>query len=133
MATVIFETQSDLSTWRDKHPALADRFASIRPALDKLIQAFANFRCMVSGVLKIVTPCQKSWIPQIRQLEGFSRFLLGPSELELTAITGSDAVVIFNVGDIRDDAIVVGDVGVEETGPTTDVLHRRIDFAFSLF
>jgi hypothetical protein len=48
----------------------------------------------------------------IRRLDGFDRFLLGPSEVELKALSEQGPIVIFNVSDIRSDAILINQEGI---------------------
>jgi hypothetical protein len=110
IATLSLETQSDLSPLRAMYPALADRFDSIRRALENSHSSFHELQMNVDLGIEHCYSLSKeldTLISRIRQLEGFDRFLLGPSEIELTAIAGSDAIVIFNVTDIRSDAIIV--------------------------
>lgn len=46
-------------------------------------------------------------LSSIRAIEGFQQFLLGPSKSELLAMAEDGPIVIFNVNEIRSDAIIV--------------------------
>lgn len=48
-----------------------------------------------------------SLLSSVRALPGFERFLLGPSELELISLAEFGPIVVFNVSDIRSDALLV--------------------------
>ena len=104
------EMRSDISVLRVSYPDLAERFDFIRNLLDTpqtgIVKSQSDHqddseqRYLLSNDLDTL-------IAHIRRLERFERFLLGPSESEVKALPGSGSIVIFNVSDIRSDAIII--------------------------
>ena len=54
----------------------------------------------------------ETMVSEIRRLDGFERFLLGPSVDELIRLSSWGPIIIFNVSDIRSDVFLVATTGV---------------------
>ena len=54
-----------------------------------------------------------SIIQEIRGLESFERFLLGPSDDELLTLASKGPIVVFNVAPIRSDALLITSNGIK--------------------
>ena len=104
LASLQLEIRSDVSSLRLSHPVPAKQFDDIRLQLDTQMnsaqQSNIDHRHAVSRQLE-------SLLAQIRGLDGFERFLLGPSDREMMELAQDGAIVIFNVSHIRSDAFLV--------------------------
>jgi hypothetical protein len=59
------------------------------------------------GTRRELTKEFDSLLAAIRCLDGFERFLLGPSEFEFKTLAGNGPIVILNVSDFRSDAFLI--------------------------
>lgn len=108
--------RAEISDLRTKHVHLAEQYVKLRGQLDS-----ASF----GGVASLEEPTAKVWDPnqasarhnagqsfeqlllEIRQQDGFDRFLLGPSEDEIKAAAGEIPIVVLNVSVYRCDALII--------------------------
>ncbi|KAH7013791.1 TPR domain-containing protein [Ilyonectria destructans] len=116
------ETRGDMSMLQEKHPLLAEAFIQLRGRLDSprsLMQPHANQ--FHDAGQKLDTTIQT-----IRELPGFDRFLLPPSEDELTAIASEGPIVLVNVSYYRCDALIIEKGGLR-TLPLSSLTRREVE------
>ena len=114
IAALQLEIRSNISDLKVSHPNLAQQFETIRYQLDHAIPEAAQTDQNLEYQYRLALSKQvDSLLYEIRQLEGFHRFLLGPTEQEIKDMAEDGAIVIFNVSDIRSDALIVsrGNIG----------------------
>ena len=111
----LLDARSDITLLEEAHPNLAERFKYLRNIFDTDSEAGGDVDPF-SGTENWALRARRQYdaatdfdaiIQQIRTQEGFERFLLGPLENELISIAASGPIVIFNVSQIRSDAILV--------------------------
>ena len=113
LASLQLEVKSDISTLRTADPDLAQRFKDIRYKLNQSEGIFNNFLsidfCIDSDPERRRDLAKQfdTMLNSIRAIEGFQQFLLGPSKFELLTMAEAGSIVIFNVNEIRSDAIIV--------------------------
>lgn len=105
------EMRSDISVLRISHPTLAQQLDEIRdrlnqPPIDndeisliRLNTAYEHRRLLMSQF--------ESLLKSIRSLDGFERFLLGPSESITKELARGGAIIVFNISEIRSDAFLI--------------------------
>ena len=110
MAGMYLDTRSDTTDLRKKHPEIAEKFDSLRSELD----AIASSRSLPPSNLKSqitrrydVTKEFEELVRSIRQLEGFERFLLGPSVSDLRSLASLHSIVYVNVSRFGADAFLI--------------------------
>ncbi|KAL6405088.1 TPR Domain containing protein [Ilyonectria robusta] len=116
------ETRGDISMLQEKHPLLAETFVQLRGRLNAtkaLMQPHANQ--FHDAGQKLETTIQA-----IRELPGFDRFLLPPSEDELTAIASEGPIVLVNVSYYRCDALIIEKGGLR-TLPLSSLTRREVE------
>jgi hypothetical protein len=97
------EIRANISDFQEKHPQLAKEYIALREQLDTPVTATQrqpDQRYNASRKLERI-------VQQIRQLPGFDRFLLAPSEDELKGAAEYGPIVIINVSDHRCDALII--------------------------
>ncbi|KAK3936713.1 CHAT domain-containing protein [Diplogelasinospora grovesii] len=99
----------DISDLQDKYPLLAQEFIKLRDRLDAPARQIAQSTAVTHQVNQRYDAGQKleRLLKDIRDLPGFSRFLLAPSEAEIKAAAASGPIVVINVSDHRCDALIV--------------------------
>ena len=108
LAGLQLDLRTDISGLEDQHPALAKEFVQLRNELnsDPLHQPIQQ----TTGSQSLRYTAAKrfeSLVKEIRELNGFERFLLGPSEGEFLSLAASGPIIIFNVARVRSDAFLV--------------------------
>ncbi|RYP48546.1 hypothetical protein DL768_005585 [Monosporascus sp. mg162] len=115
IAGLLMDMRGDISDLKDKHPTLADDFASLRDELDS--PADRSTPTIPSNDIS-------SWelqakrrresdqkfgelITRIRAQPGFDRFLCPPAEDEMMAAANPDPIVVLNLSSYRCDALLV--------------------------
>jgi hypothetical protein len=102
-------TRTDLTALAEQHPEVAERFISLRDALD------ADPGLPISDTLRDLAAERRrrlgedldGVITQARTLPGFEKFLLPLTAGELLRAAGEGPVVLINVDEIRSDALVL--------------------------
>lgn len=116
------ETRTEVADLRDASPALADRFESLRDALD------VSHAEPSTGALPAAAPHGAAafaadrrrdlaerydkTIDEIRGLPGFAGFLKAPEIAELLAVAADGPIVIVNASQYRCDALIVTAGGI---------------------
>ncbi|KAI4915315.1 hypothetical protein J4E85_010440 [Alternaria conjuncta] len=117
---LLFDVRSDISALRSQHPDLATRFEHLRSSLESPA-AQASIEDATSGTNvsldfthrnNIVKQLDES-IAQIREQDGFLRFLAPPSMEEMQAIASAGPVIVINVSEYRSDAFIVASSRLE--------------------
>ena len=108
LAGLQLDLRTDISGLEDQHPALAKEFIQLRNELNSdplrhSIQQTTGSQSLRYSAAKRF----ESLVKEIRTLNGFERFLLGPSEDELLSLAASGPIIIFNVARARSDAFLV--------------------------
>jgi hypothetical protein len=120
IASLQIETRTDISVLEEQHPELAVTFRQLRDELDRPFH-YLNYR----NVYKPNEPEESSQaitqarrrhtaldkfnkiLGEIRGVDGFERFLLGPSEKEMNLLAQRGPIVVFNVAPSRSDAFLI--------------------------
>jgi hypothetical protein len=110
LAHLQLETRLDISALQSLHPDLAKEFLELREKLD--LEPPPTISVVEIQSRRFRTQEFEDLLTKIRQLEHFERFLLGPSNLELSALTKRGTVVVFNVSEFRSDALLIGKGGI---------------------
>ena len=115
IASLRFETRTDITKLRKQHPEMAEEFERLRDILDSQSPSTLNLAPSESAL----TPVSESnrrhdaslelekIIDDIRHQPNFENFLLPPREVELKVAASSGPVVVINVSSIRCDAFLV--------------------------
>jgi CHAT domain-containing protein len=113
LARLRLDTRSDISVLEEKYPEHAKRFRSLRDSLDRP-QNLDVSPTLSSHIIPDVIKDHRSLAKEfdqllitIRTLPGCNRFLLGPSEVELRQLAESGPIIVFNISEVRSDAILV--------------------------
>jgi len=107
----------ELSTLRSSHPELAEQFERLRDQLDRptgsleLMQHPGDVDIHRHDRLELSEEFN-SLVAKIRGLDGFERFLRGPSKAEIMNLAADGPIVVINVSEIRSDAIMVEKNGI---------------------
>ena len=112
---LLMDDRSDQSTLRLSHPELAAEYERLRTEVntpvhetdDPHLPRFGNTRRLEA--VRELDQC----IHQIREVPSYQRFLLGPSREELQARASDGPIVVININDIRSDAIIVTQSGIQ--------------------
>lgn len=118
MSNVYFDTRSDLTQLEKSHPELAKKFKLLRDELDpadswQCFQQTSSPENASSFVERTIKRDEASkefedTIEMIRAMDGFSRFLLGPTAHELKSFAVQGPIVFINVAlDDGGDAYLV--------------------------
>ena len=142
MASLYLEVRSELTLLEELHPALAVEFKHLRDQIDAPetsgMMTINDDLASNSSRQHALVQRFDSLVRTIRELVGFERFLLGPSQDELEALAVAGPIVVFNICKFRSDAILVtcrdirtvnlpGLKYSELTEKATDVLSRLDD------
>ncbi|MFD4604366.1 CHAT domain-containing protein, partial [Streptomyces sp. NPDC058464] len=118
------ETRSDLTDLRAHHPGLARQFAELRERLDTPMSTVASVEAgnEADGLRlqqdRLVRDRHRlaeeftALLTEIRSLDGFSSFALPPTTDELLAQGSQGPVVVFNISDLRSDALLLTTEGI---------------------
>lgn len=109
------EMRSDLGLLQAKYPQLADEYISSRNQLDSLAVSGNRSHQSVSSIPSAHQINERydagnkleQTIQDIRALPGFDRFLMAPSEQDLTSAATRGPVVVINVSIYRCDALII--------------------------
>jgi tetratricopeptide (TPR) repeat protein len=137
LAGLRLDTRSDISELEEKYPDYAKTFCSLRDQLDRP-QNFDVSATLQSHVMVDITKDHRSRAKEfdqllgtIRNLPGFDRFLLGPSSEEVRQLAMSGPIVVFNISEIRSDAILVESTRIrfiKLNVKYADVVEKTVDF-----
>jgi len=103
MASHIVDTRCDISDLADKFPEIGKRFMQLRDDIESadvgrtLLFASNKDRSELAARLHIVMDEFYQTLEEIRDLDGFENFLLGPTENELLYLARFGPIVILNV------------------------------------
>jgi len=114
MATLQLHIRSDISELERTHPEIGREFLELREQLDSVPNVLIAREDVFPSLEYRRTLSKKfdNLIDSIRLLEGFERFLLGPSEPELKDLSALGSIAVFNISEIRSDALIVTEQGV---------------------
>jgi hypothetical protein len=128
--------RTDLSSLRQHHPALAQRYHTLRLQAqtpidpdDPAVDALRHDRWCA---IRDMAVC----LADIRKLEGYERFLLEPDFSELKAEAVDGPIVVVNLTDIGSDAIIVTANGpdvVQLPGTSADLTPMSLKRAYTRF
>ncbi|MFE9187560.1 CHAT domain-containing protein [Micromonospora haikouensis] len=107
------ETRSDLTDLRDLHPATAERLEALR---DRLARAPREMVSAANGQADDYYELDREWdraVAEIRLLPGFDRFLFSPTIDEMLTAARQGPIILFSIGEIRSDALLVTTEGIE--------------------
>ena len=121
IAASLNELRADVYDLQQKHPQLAEEYISLRDQLDAptaLTRRADEFNLSAKLTRQVDQRHEtgkklEQMIEGIRRLPGFERFLLGPTENELTAAAASGPIVVINVSDYRCDALIIEKHGLQ--------------------
>ncbi|WP_371551505.1 CHAT domain-containing protein [Streptomyces sp. NBC_00554] len=117
------EIRSDLTDLREHYPGLARRFAELRERLDAPTSTTApeadiEVRGMRPQQERLVRDRHQTadeftaLLTEIRNLDGFSSFALPPTTDQLLSQASKGPVVVFNISDLRSDALLLTTEGI---------------------
>jgi hypothetical protein len=118
------ENRDELTALREQHPELADQVEQIRRSL-------ADWSTGGTSGTDEHHALALRWhqlTTDIRALPGFEHFLLPPPASELLAAAVDGPVVVFSIGDLRSDAMILTSGGIEVVslpGVTPEEVRRR--------
>ena len=113
MENLKHEVRSDLSLLKTSHPSVAQEFEDIRYQLDypRGKTCADIFSLMIdssnSETQLALSKRFDNLLGSIRELPGFDRFLLGPTETEMMHMAEHGPIVVFNVSRVRSDAFII--------------------------
>jgi tetratricopeptide (TPR) repeat protein len=112
IASLQLEFRTDISVLNELHPTLAQQFESIRDQLDQPERILYGQTESYSASISIeerrrISNRFDDVLRTIRELTGFERFLLGPSKEQLGILAEHGSIVVFNISEIRCDALLV--------------------------
>ncbi len=111
LATLQLQVRSDIVVLEKLHPDLAKEFHHFRDQLDRPPVNLIHTKETGSGddaeSRRRLSTKFDMLLADIRNLEGFEQFLLAPSESDLKGLAKYGPIVVFNVSEIRSDALVV--------------------------
>ena len=105
IASSQLEIRSDISRLAESFPDHAQQFCELR---DEINSNHGNDSLLVNSERRRTVSQQfDSLLADIRQLDSFESFLLGPSDSELKDLAALGPIIVFNVSDIRSDAFLI--------------------------
>lgn len=110
IASLQLDIRTDISCLEDKHSELAQEFKQLRNELNRPLHANITSTQRATGPKNWRFTAAKrfeSLITKIRLLNGFERFLLGPSDEELKALAEFGPIVVFNVATTRSNVFLI--------------------------
>lgn len=114
LAGMKLDIRSDITALQEKYPHHYDRFRFLRNAIELPSIEEGGWGSESRHTEDRVNFSREldQLISHIRQKDGFTRFLLGPSESEMTSLASCGSIVIFNISHVRSDAILLQKHGV---------------------
>lgn len=104
------DIRADISDLQQRHPQLANEYIAARDLLDNTstlsVERHVNQRYDADRKLEQL-------VQEIRELPGFDRFLLAPTEDELKATADRGPIVVVNISDYRCDAFIIEKSGLQ--------------------
>ena len=115
MASVYFDTRSDITELENAQPELAEKFKLLRDELDLANDSLGQNslsdaqRTLQSQIARRYEASKEfdDTIRLIRSKDGFKNFLLGPSSDELKSFASSGPIIILNVSRFGSDAFLI--------------------------
>ncbi len=118
ISTLQLRTRADLTALMSADPGRAKRFIALRDELDSSSFRSDLLPSLVQGTNKVLLSHQAKrrhaaaeefddLVEEVRDMDGFHTFLLGPSQSDLSTISEAGPVIILNVANIRCDAIII--------------------------
>ena len=117
LAALQLGVRFELSALKLSQPELAEQFERLRDQLDRPMESLELMQ-HPKGVEINRRDRQQlseefdSLVAKIRGLDGFERFLRGPSKTETMNLAADGPIVVINVSEIRSDAILVDKSGI---------------------
>ena len=111
----ILNARYDIMILEKLHPELAERYVRLRDIFDSdMMQDAGKYEeWAVNAKRQYEASAEFADVVQrIREEANFDRFLMEPSEQDMIALASKGPIVIFNVSDLRSDAILVTEEGV---------------------
>jgi hypothetical protein len=116
MAGMYLDTRSDTSELKKNHPEIAEKFDSLRSELDTIASSSTSPPSDLKSQITRRYDISKEFeelVGAIRQLEGFERFLLGPSSSDLKSLASLHPIVYVNVSRFGADAFLVTETDLQ--------------------
>lgn len=120
---LVIDCRSDLSELCEKHPAMFEKFHSLRVEIDS-ISARINLNALpgiheptyeqIRDRRQLVADQLEETLISIRELPGFEGFQLPPHAHRLMSMASDGPIVIFNSTEFRSDAIIVTSSSIKE-------------------
>ena len=113
IASVYFDTRSDITGLQKAHPELAEKFKLLRDELDMLDDKLKRWSMgpinLELGTLRRYELAEQfdSMVKSIRSNDNFAQFLLGPSSEELRKLASSGPIVVLNTSRYGSDALLI--------------------------
>ena len=110
IATHRMEINPDLESLQTLYPVIAQEFMEARDRFDvQHVRPDKFFDYLDLDTTRRHSSAAEfqAIVDRIRKLDGFERFLLGPSEEEVKSIALHGSLVVLNVAELRSDAIIV--------------------------
>lgn len=123
MASSKLDIRSDITLLETMHPKEAEQFRKLRDKLDSTLSHTEVDDTVDTGADFIGTEIRTrsyvvsnefdSMVKAIRMLEGFERFLLGPSQNDLLTMAEQGPIIVLNIAERRSDALLITKSGVK--------------------
>lgn len=104
LASIQLEYRSDVSVLKDQHPALGDEYEFLRDQLDLPLN---DDPLLAKDHPYTNAEHRRDLSKRFDNILGFDRFLLDISVSQLTSLATHGPVVVFNVSEIRSDALLI--------------------------
>ncbi|RDA94087.1 hypothetical protein CP533_5334, partial [Ophiocordyceps camponoti-saundersi (nom. inval.)] len=116
IASLLMDIRGDMSDVREKHPALADKFITLRDELDKPEETLPSLMSPGNTIASLESSAKRrreadqrlnQLITEIRNQPGFNNFLLPPTAESLKAAANPDPIIVINLSRFRCDAFLI--------------------------
>ena len=116
MASLLFDTRSEITDLETSYPALSRRLREIRAELDAPMVWYTNLAAsnqdqhefqLKARRRNVVSLEFDQVLAEIREKEGFESFLSAPSDKDLNQLATRGPIVVFNISRLRCDAFLV--------------------------
>lgn len=115
LASLQLDTRTEVTDLELMHPQLAQEFRSLQEELDSELQLESEFSDLETATIISAQINRRhnsvrrmsSLVQEIRSLEGFDRFLVGPTDTELLALASHGPIAVFNIAECRCDALLI--------------------------
>lgn len=115
ITSLLLDLRGDISDLHNREPELADRFIALRDEIESPPKYDPSLTTMHSAASldretnrRYEADAQLAQlIHEIREIEGFSRFLQPPTEMEIKATADTNPIVVINLDSCRCDAFLV--------------------------